>query len=123
MNLDGLMNSYDYLRSPGSAKGSFYRKFGITHFADNRTDDDQDYDGTLFESRPFVTGEEHAFEIWHAAPTQTASGEREVAPPPARHLWERMEPYFAHRTGGGAGVVRSWQVGTGFPQGLWIHAG
>lgn len=103
VNLDGLMNSYDYLRSPGNVKGSYYRKFGITHFADNVTDDDQDHDGMLFESRPFVTGEEHAFEIWHAAPTQMASGESEVAP--AGHLWERMEPYFTHRTGRGAGVV------------------
>ena len=110
VNLDGLMNSYDYLRSP--AKRSFYRKFGITHFADNRLDDDQDYDGTLFENRPFVTGEEHAFELWHEAPTWMASG----AAGPAGHLWERMAPYFDHRTGGGAGVVVHGRMVQVFPR-------
>ena len=116
VNLDGLMNSYDYLRSP--AKRSFYRKFGITHFAnhrragENRRAGDQDHDGTLFESRPFVTGEEHSFEIWHEAPTWMASG----AAGPAGHLWERMAPYFDHRTGGGVGVVVHGRMVQVFPR-------
>ena len=100
VNLDGLVNSYDYMRRNHKADG-----FGITHFAndlgvDRNPDDwriDRNHDNMLFEGKSFTTDEERRFKIWSRAPFWSSEVEIDPVHPVASRFWLRMEPHFDHR--------------------------
>ena len=96
VNLDGLVNSYDYFRvTTGDpdryihTKGTFkllYREFGITHLA-NTEKVEIDFDNTLFAGAPYLGGgSENRFRLASANPLEGVD--------PAAWFWERMEPHF-----------------------------
>ena len=83
VNLDGLVNSYDYFhaRDPaGDGDASLYREFGITHFVLLKT-----FKG----SRPNVLNRVE-FQLW---PIDLPADENTVA-----RTWERIEPHFDHQS-------------------------
>ena len=96
VNLDGLVNSYDYMRArkEGEAE-SFYGKYGITHFA-NARDTETNFDNTLFEgvSFPKTDGREYEFKLWSAEPLNTSSGEFDAG----AWLWELIRPHFNYQS-------------------------
>ena len=99
VNLDGLVNSYDYMRArkKGISKHFRSRHFGITHFTDIRTLP-KPLGLMLFEGPPIRLARYNfqQFKIWpadpHGAPWSGAS--------PSDWLWERMEPHFGPQTDG-----------------------
>ncbi len=97
VNLDGLVNSYDYMRArqEGNAE-SYYQKYGITHFANVRSTE-RNSDNTLFEGVSFSgyeeTETEYEFKLWSAEPLEASSGESDNA----AWFWERIEPHFDYK--------------------------
>ncbi len=95
VNLDGLMNSYAYvrvrLRRDGAVK-AFYRKFGITHFA-NVQDSKRKPDNLLFEGVSFPRSGNRKFELWAAEPLEGSTGELDNG----AWFWERMEPHVHYK--------------------------
>ncbi len=91
VNLDGLVNSYDYMRArqEGNAE-SYYQKYGITHFANIRRTE-RNFDNTLFEGASLET--EYEFKLWSAEPLEASSGESDNA----AWFWERIEPHFDYK--------------------------
>ena len=111
VNLDGLVNSYEYLRGyrdAGRETGWTYigrhanaepllQKFGITHFA-NPLYPDKKVDTLMYESASF-TGprmKEMSIRIWSSAPL----GDFDAA----AWFWEKLEPHFDYRSGD-AGLI------------------
>ena len=102
VNLDGLVNSYDYFNARNvffNARNmdddkfilltsKFYQKFGITHLA-NRTGQGFE-DRVLFEGLPDTHGK--AFHLWAIEPLEDANT--------AAWVWKRLEPHFDHRSDG-----------------------
>ena len=101
VNLDGMVNSYDYLRATnGMADGyaryrdefrPLYRALGITHLANVTGWDVGDH--LLYEGPRDLprgnNGLEHGpFAVWSVDPM--ADGD------PATRLWERLSPHFDH---------------------------
>ncbi len=79
VNLDGLVNSYDYLHARKLARDGYdalHREFGITHFADPRS----------FEGSPLRL---------QLRPIDLPADENTVA-----RTWERIEPHFDHQSDG-----------------------
>ena len=125
VNLDGLVNSYDYLemrRDRGifetwnarressyfrNNAAFFRRTFGITHFANQRYVADADFENVYFEAVPFsftYNSERYftAFVLWSESPPRT---EGDGVGPGSCWLWERMKPHFDARAAGAAAVV------------------
>ncbi len=117
VNLDGVVNSYEYLRvaedEMRAGGGSMYswlldsrraspeavrRKFGITHLA-NVMNAKQRINTTLFEGPLYLINnkqwKESQFKLWSAEPPEASSGELD----PASWFWERMKPHFAYQHG------------------------
>ena len=111
VNLDGLVNSYDYLRAQKEGTvAALFRRYGITHFANvdrltgigrigklhgfHRPSDDE----MLFEGPPYLHYRgERRFRLWSTEPPpETSPSGFGVA---AKFL-ERMEPHFDHRSDG-----------------------
>ena len=93
VNLDGLVNSYDYMRAKqAGTAAAFHRHYGITHFANIRHVDRR-ADALLFEGPryPHPSGERR-FRLWSATPLEDSDA--------AARFWERMEPYFDHLSSG-----------------------
>ena len=104
VNLDGLVNSYDYFHATKSRverygrlfwkeseKEEFrplYREFGITHFA-NLTEVDS-VGGLLYEG-PQSSGERR-FNLWPLEPPEGVDT--------AAWFWQRMEPHLAYQADG-----------------------
>ena len=120
VNLDGLANSWDYLRSGKSyragkgkdeALGVFRQRFGITHFS-NVLPSDTHYDTLLFRiPLPYYGwGGRRSFMVWTRDPLETPSGRINRS----NWLWERMEPHFARRTGDGVGLLVDGQRAQAF---------
>ena len=87
VNLDGLVNSYDYMRAQQAGTlAAFRRHYGITHFA-NLRHVDQRADALLFEGPryPHPSGERR-FRLWSATPLEDSDA--------AARFWERMGPHF-----------------------------
>ena len=111
VNLDGLVNSYDYLRAQKEGTvAALFRRYGITHFANvdrltgigrigklrgfHRPSDDE----MLFEGPPYLHYRgERRFRLWSTEPPpETSPSGFGVA---AKFL-ERMELHFDHRSDG-----------------------
>ena len=85
VNLDGLVNSYDYFHARNSAGDGYaplYREFGITHFAKD----------TRFESSLLNILNRWELQLW---PIGLPADENTVA-----RIWERIEPHFDHQSDG-----------------------
>ena len=85
VNLDGLVNSYDYFHARKSARDGYahlYREFGITHFAEIKR----------FEGPPLNILNRWELQLWPIGPP---ADENAVA-----RTWERIEPHFDHRSDG-----------------------
>ena len=85
VNLDGLVNSYDYFHARKSARDGYaplYREFGTTHFAT----------GTRFESSLLNILNRWELQLW---PIGQPADENAVA-----RTWERIEPHFDHQSDG-----------------------
>ena len=83
VNLDGLVNSYDYFHARKSARdgyASLYREFGITHFAKP----------ARFEGSPLDILNRWELQLW---PIGRPADEDTVA-----RIWERIEPHFDHQS-------------------------
>ena len=114
VNLDGLVNSYEYLRGyhdAGRKTGSTnaespFEKFGITHFA-NMMDLDEKTNKLMYEgvSYVFPRAGEKLFRIWSAAPL----GDFDAA----AWFWEKMEPHFDYRSGD-AGLIVNGRTAQAF---------
>ena len=129
VNLDGLVNSYDYLqKSLGRGHISdtltsnpkqiysedsvefFHQTFGITHFFDYleiaHLDNDsfaaEDFENVYFEAAPFGDLEIGYVPIlWSKEPPRTSQNEIEHA----SWFWKRMRPHFDLETDGLGAVV------------------
>ena len=104
VNLDGLVNSYDYLHATRGRVAKYgrvfwkeveeeefrplYREFGIKHFA-NLTRVDS-VGGLLYEGPQ--SSRERRFNIWPLEPPEGAD--------PTAWFWQRMEPHFDYQAGG-----------------------
>ncbi len=105
VNLDGLVNSYDYFHAMNVARDGHtdsydelipsYRKFGITHFANLPR---RDFSGEiLFEGSLRGWGEkEEVFDLWSIDPLEDDDA--------AAWIWKRMEPHFDYQSDG-AGLL------------------
>ena len=83
VNLDGLVNSYDYFHARKSARdgyASLYREFGITHFAKP----------ARFEGSPLDILNRWELQLW---PIGRPADENTVA-----WTWEKIEPHFDHQS-------------------------
>ncbi len=106
VNLDGLVNSYDYFHATGDGYSyrkdkyaPIYRELGITHLA-NITSDTQPwyhrYDEYAVYQNPFFRHNVR-FTIWLFEPLEEADA--------FAQFWESMEPDFDYNTDGTAMVV------------------
>lgn len=121
VNLDGVVNSYEYLRVqrergvwktllPKSSNihftrnvEFFVRMFGITHFA-NAGRLRSYFENIHFETAPFLTLKNrlpYAFMLWSAESPRMPQNGRD----PAHWFWSRMEPHFDFKTDKIGGVV------------------
>ena len=120
VNLDGLVNSYEYLhgyRDAGRKTGWTYKnkhanaespfeKFGITHFA-NIEPIDKKIDASIYESA-LIAGartknkKEVSFRVWSSAPLGNFDA--------AAWFWEKMEPHFDYRSGDAGLIVNGRTV-------------
>ncbi len=98
VNLDGLVNSYDFFRATEADRAGYrlrgwfkplYRQFGITHLANHAG---YSFEKELFASRVFLEHRDAGlrFRIGAAGPVRNAD--------PAAWFWERMEPHFTYRS-------------------------
>ncbi len=122
VNLDGLVNSYEYfrLRRERGVRATFVssrdnsvhfkenvelfrRMFGITHFV-NGSSAAADFENIYFETAPFLyhfsSPDSLAFMLWSEEPPRLAQTERD----PPSWFWSRIEPHFDLQTEQ-AGVV------------------
>ena len=96
VNLDGLVNSYDYFHATGVNRDGYaiwkkdflpeYREFRITHFI-NLTR--MGFNGDVLFEGSLVSRERRA-NLWPIEPLQDVE--------PADWFWERMVPYFDYQT-------------------------
>ena len=104
VNLDGVVNTWDYLRDYQSAQregseAAFFQPYGITHFGITHFADvrhvKQRVEPVLFEGPLFLfDGERQSkFTLWSAGPAG------DVIDRSAR-FWERMEPHFDYQSDG-----------------------
>ena len=85
VNLDGLVNSYDYFHARNRVRDGYaplYREFGITHFAAD----------AHFEGLPLDILNRWELKLWPIGPP---ADEDAVA-----RTWERIEPHFDHQSDG-----------------------
>ena len=87
VNLDGLVNSYDYFHARNRARDGFYREFGITHFAEP----------TSFEGSLLNILNRWELQLW---PSGLPADENTVA-----GTWQRIEPHFDYQSAGSGLIV------------------
>ena len=120
VNLDGLVNSYDYLHrktnveryGKGTWKEKFmpvYRELGVTHVA-NISPASRSEDTMLFAGPPFSGSDkvERQFQLWSVEPTEGVD--------PAAWFWQRMEPHFDYQADG-VGLLVDGRAGQAFAPG------
>ncbi len=99
VNLDGLVNSYDYMRARKErTEATFHRRYGITHFANARHSNDRP-DGILFEGPPFLFkhppsfrgSRELQFNLWSTSPLAETSANGFGS---SADFWDKMTPHF-----------------------------
>ena len=93
VNLDGLVNSYDYFHATESGtETAFYPRYGITHLANIRIFGRLG-DSMLFDGPPFLESVGYRkFGLWPVQPTEGVD--------PAAWFWERVEPHFDYQADG-----------------------
>ena len=101
VNLDGLVNSYDYFHDTNAAGNGYasrnakfiplYREFGITHLAN------------LTVAGPDDT--ERSFNLWSVESLENAYT--------AARFWERLEPHFAYQSDG-VGLIVAGRLAQAF---------
>ena len=108
VNLDGLVNSYDYLHAQKEGtKAAFHSRYGITHFANVQTVQEE---GTKRLEHPSVSAilfkgsyldygknglHKRQFRLLTAEPPETLSGGINRSD----WFWQRMEPHFDYQSG------------------------
>ena len=100
VNLDGLVNSYDYLRMTGEEQNERLRRVGVTHYADAGVYP-QD---ALFEVGPLAPGS-YRLRFGPFMPLQDGDA--------SAWFWERMEPHFDYRADN-VGIVVDGRVAQAF---------
>ena len=116
VNLDGLVNSYDYFRATAADRRSYiqrgkfhplHQEFGITHLANHS---EHIFDNKLFESRAFLEDRDAKikFKLGAADPGQNLDS--------VARLWERMEPSFDYQSEG-VGLIVDGRMAQAFAQG------
>ncbi len=107
VNLDGLVNSYDYMRAISEGReAELYQQFGITHFA-NVTLASRRINATLFEGPPYLDNRRdrlRQFKLWSAEPAGVSSGEFSTND---AWFWEKMALHFDYESESVAVVVDS----------------
>ena len=124
VNLDGLVNSSDYLnirRDKGIVRETLIAKdragsfrdhaeffehaFGITHFS-NASFSKAGFENTYIEIAPFIPPDkQRLFTLWSANPPQESWNAFE-------YFWERMKPHFDYGTDDVGVVVERWTAYT-----------
>ena len=96
VNLDGLVNSYNYMRArKEGTEAAFHRRYGITHFANVRSIDFHP-DGLLFEGPPsFHHSTEQRFKLRFAELPPEASPN---GFDPSAEFWDKMTPHFDYES-------------------------
>ena len=113
VNLDGVVNSYDYFRATVANRGDhlqrdkfrpLHREFGITHLANHSA---ASFEHKLFESRAFLEhrDERLQFKLGAADPMRSAD--------PAAWFRQRMAPHFDYRSGD-VGIVVDGRLAQAF---------
>lgn len=120
INLDGLVNSYQYLenlrtvdgevadgpRKFGGSINRLYRDLGVTHFV-NRSRMEIDPDLLLFEDPKIPrVGTERPFKIWSIDSPMESSERLDNA----THFMERLSPYFDYQLDGLSVLVEGRMV-------------
>ncbi len=111
VNLDGLVNSYDYFRDRYNHQvkiddAYLQREFGITYLANVKRVDNTLENEFFVGALTFVSrGSEMQFKAWATGPPEDADA--------AARFWEKMEPHFVHRAGG-VGVIADGRVAQAF---------
>ena len=124
VNLDGLMNTYDYMRARREANPIFfYQKYGITHFA-NVWHNSWKNSNLILTGTSYGDDEDYrrVFFLWHSPWSvnlpETPTGDLEYAD----RFWERMSPHFSYNAGGVAvmvhGTLAQAFVRDCYPEGL-----
>ena len=118
VNLDGLVNSYDYLRTrarpvqrpPTTEDFNSYRRYGITHLAILRMKE-QITNNVIFQSAPFdlYTGE-HRFTLWTY--DNPLSGTRNPMSY-SQHIWNSLQPHL-HYSSDGVGTLLAGRTAHAF---------
>ena len=113
VELIGLVNSYEYLRSADRA--SLHRSYGITHFA-NGLPVKRPFSPSgkaVFEGISFIAGNggNYEFKLRFADPPWASSSEID----PAAWFWRRMEPHFDYQSqSGDVGAVIDGRLALSF---------
>ena len=111
VNLDGLVNSWEFLRARKEGnEGAHRQRYGITHLADINIDSSTQLHGVtfsqLFEAAPLDGRGVFQFEIWMKEPRETSwSG--------VDHFWERMGPHL-ERQADGVGLLVDGRLAQAF---------
>ena len=108
VNLDGLVNSYDYFHAKSTARDGYaplYREFGITHFALPKR----------FEGSPLDFLNRWELQLW---PIAAYERENAALGLPADEdtiakTWERIEPHFDHQSDG-LGLIEDGRLALAF---------
>ena len=112
VNLDGLVNSYDFLHLTNGRYlwqnyQTFGERFGITHYANDRRDDAPSdellFSGTTVYERE--RDEQKAFKLWSPSLVPDST---KVA-----QFWKRMRPHFSYQSDE-IGVVRHGRLAQAF---------
>ena len=103
VNLDGLVNSYDYLRAyREGTKAALDREYGITHIAEviNIDASYPSSDAMLFEGPPYLHPSvgERRFTLWSTEPPPSGFDR-------SANFWEKMAPHFDYQSESVAVVV------------------
>ena len=101
VNLDGLVNSWEFLRARREGTEDEQRqRYGITHLFDINIDSSTELHGVtlfkLFEAAPMDGPDVFQFQLWANEPLEASwSGDDQ-----AEWFWERMGPHFEHQADG-----------------------
>ncbi len=110
VNLDGLVNSWDYYRARKEATvAALYQRNGVTHVAEQYSPS-RHWDALLFEGPPYHRRDgELQFKLYPAEPSEASSGGID----PSDWFWQRMEPHFDYQSGD-VGVIVDGRMAQAF---------
>ena len=123
VNLDGLVNSYDYMRArKEGTEAAFYQRYGITHFANMFQEEGRVLQcleppsggAILFEGSPYFRSRmnvphKRQFRLLTTEPPEMSSGGINRSD----WFWQRMEPHFDHRSDG-VGLIVAGRMAQAF---------